>query len=783
LQGRILSELKLLADCGALCDNIQANMAMTISECYTIGFGAAHDSNEVIEWLLKAAAFGSLKATSWYHRTCHAIGVEPRSNGFTSSIETLESDLLLVPTESYLIMRIQRFAASIMQQAREIVALDRTTSDFLASTTYRVGIFNTWEIDELLPLHLAAWIGDDARVSTLLQDMNGNAVSASGFNAVHYACFGGQLSTLKILLNHNPSASVAGLHGITALHLSIFFGNGDLRQALDLLLAHGAKPDVKTTASVIWEDHDITLWGTPLDWAVRTRNHNLVHHLLRFIQGSECLGIAISHFFWEIAENLLQHFRDEGRVLEKSLYLFPIKRPFSHWIAHGQAHHTAIDKTVQICQKYQILTSDPEGNTDLMHCVNAALTEADFYLIEAILKVSSSLVVKHTNNDGFSALIYAISMAKHNNNWLKIVGSIAEFYSIEELQDIAMFSGSYLHLAVTNNSIVGARILLERGVNVNQPTFDEYQSTPLQLCMHTSGSTSMFSLLMEFGADSQTRDELTGATPFQTRLMGLQHDFALLDMASNQIIPEPIDGETLHGMLSCSMALKKMHHTDAREVFRHLLTSKNIDKHIDDTDERGVTLIQRAAYHLHIDSVRLLLEAGADASIPLDTGATQIVPLQIACSIGRLLWMSYASGEGQALREKREMAMGVATELLHWHQARGDDRFSGISELHLAACMTSTIDVQKCLANGENPDAKGRWPSIGHEVTPKELMEADLESEIEALESLRPQVSKDSEGSQDPFGISMLFDAISISATRGQIQASLMGSHDSSGKI
>jgi ankyrin repeat protein len=490
-----------------------------------------------------------------------------------------------------------------------------------------------------------------------------------------------------------------------------------------------------------------------------------------------------SHFFWEIAEDLLQHFQNEGRVLGKSLYLFPIKRPFSHWIAHGQAYLPAIDKTVQACQKYHILGFDADGSTDLMNCVNAAHTEADFRLIEAILGVSSNLVVKQRNDDGFSALIYAISMAKHNNKWLRIVKNLADFYSIEELEQIAMFTGSYLHLAVTNNSVLGARILLERGVNVNQPTFDEYQSTPLQLCMYISGSTSMFSMLLEFGADLNMRDALTGATPFQTRLMGLQHDFDLLDMASNQILSEPMDGETLHAMLSCSMGLKTMHRTDAREAFRYLLASKNIDKYIDEADERGVTLIQRAAYHLHIDSVRLLLEAGADASIPLDTGAAEVVPLQIACSVGRLFWMSHASGASPNLCEKREMAMGVATELLHWHQARGDEQFSRISELHLAACMTNPIDVQKCLANGYDPEAKGRWPSIAREVTPKELMEADLESEIEALESLRPQVSEDSGASQDPLRIPLAFEAIAISAIRDQIRVSLMSSQDSSRKV
>lgn len=776
-----------MADCEAITDDIRGHAAMTVSECYTLGFGAAHNSNMVVDWLLKAAELGSLKAASWYLRVCEATRIAPKPNSFTS-VEILENHLSqLTTTEDYLAMRVQKFATSIMHQARESVASARTIPDFPFS--YRIGIFNTWEIDELLPLHLWAWIGDEAQVITILQHTDVNAVSANGFNAAHYACFGGQLSILRILLEYNISVSTAGLHGITPLHLGIFFAKDDLHEAVTLLMDHGVMKDAKTTAAVIWEDHDITLLGTPLHWAVLTRNKDLVRRLLPYTDPAGCLSIAVRHFFWEIAEELLEHFRSESWVPEKSLYLVSIRRPVSHWIAHGDAYLTAIDKTVQVCQKYHIHNFDEDGYTNLMHCINAARTEADLHLIEALLDVLSTAVIKQRIDGDSSALLFAISRASDNEKWLEILRKLTKSYSIEELQQVALFTASYLHMAVAGNSVVGARVLLERGVNVNQPTFDEYKNSPLQLCMQISGSTTMFRLLLDYGADLQVKDR-TGADLLQLRLTGPQYDTALLDLVSNQALIE-LSSDLLHTMLENTIGLRKEHRKDAREGFRYLLTSKNIDKFINDVDGKGITLIQKASYYLHLDSVRLLLEAGADANIPLDNGVTQIVPLQIACSVGRLMWLSAgldpATGDSPFIHNKRDMAMEVATELLHWYQARRYGEFSGISDLHIAACIMSPIEVQKCLANGYDPKAKGRWPGMDLEATPKELMDDDWESEIKALDFLiqafRPYEFEDSKGLRHQSELPLDFDDPTISAydaSRAEISAILLSSQNSS---
>ena len=520
--------------------------------------------------------------------------------------------------------------------------------------------------------------------------------------------------------------------------------------AVDLLLSNGAAPDTDTTAAIKWEDHDIILAGTPLDWAVLTRNKQLFHSLAPYSQGQNCLRIAIGHFFWDIQEELLKKSRSQDHTQKESVYIYTIKNPFSHWIAHGLDRITSIEKTVKICQNLHI-TDEDDHSTPLMTIVSASRVDDDFRLIEAMAAVSSDSVVKQTNNDGFSALLYAISMANCNNSWLKTLQTLTKRYTVDELQQkITFCSGSFLHLAVSMNSVVGARVLLQNGVEINHPTYDEHKSTPLHICMMISGSIQMFALLVEYGAALQIRDKVTGDTPLQARFAGIQVSPGLADMALQHMHEESIYSETIHQMLSLTMGLKRSHRSDAREAFRHLLASQSTAKYINCVDKSGATLVQRAAYHLHLDSLLLLLESNADASIPFHVGDSQILPLQIACSVGRLYWMNHTV-DSLHRREKREISLAVATELLQWHDARGDQLFRGISVLHLASHMAISAEVQKLLSEGKyNPDAKGCWPSLNHNVTPRELGEAELAEDIAALETFEPQFVKDMENSDAP---------------------------------
>ena len=69
--------------------------------------------------------------------------------------------------------------------------------------------------------------------------------------------------------------------------------------------------------------------------------------------------------------------------------------------------------------------------------------------------------------------------------------------------------------------------------------------------------------------------------------------------------------------------------------------------------------------------------------------------------------------------ERKSAAMRVASELLHWHAARGDDLFRGSTELHPACRMGMAEQVSTLLQSGHT---RGVWPGSLGEVIPEGLL-------------------------------------------------------------
>jgi hypothetical protein len=158
------------------------------------------------------------------------------------------------------------------------------------------------------------------------------------------------------------------------------------------------------------------------------------------------LRIAVRYFFYEIAEDILislqerntnpvKHAKEMANLPLDEQYLIPIDRPFNLWIAHGTDLVTAMERTVQVCKDYDIISCGNEMQTPFMAIVDGATVEDDFILISVWIKKFPLETVKQLNCEGESA-----------------AGS--------------MLHMSYLHHAISD-SVIAARILLEKGVDVN----------------------------------------------------------------------------------------------------------------------------------------------------------------------------------------------------------------------------------------------------------------------------------------------------------------------------
>ena len=736
LRERILSELKALATSKAFPQDVRAHAAMIVSECYTIGFCGEYDFKEILAWLNTAAVQGLEKANLWYHRICDAFGASPSSDSKTSPLD--DEALCSLPSSLYLIGRIHLFNRTTVQQTLTMMGdFPWGPESESIGDTINLPLFNQATVDALEPLHLAAWLGEDEVVGRLLQVTSPSSKSKLGLNAVHYACLGGNLSTLRILLQNGAPLVAAEYHNITPLHFSIFFGPKNVKDAVELLLARDILVETCSKGEITWDAHDLSLHGTALDWAVCTRYGTLVkllapHH--KFPAGYSCLLKAIGRFFWEIAEDLLPYFEGDPELSNDYTRLQTISRPFFHWLAHGTEGPQDIENTVRLSKKHGLLGQNKDGSTHLQGLVSNASTEDDLRLIRSVISNSSSSYIKQTIPSTYdnSTLHAALQMSRHRDVWSDVIRDLASFYTVDELQDDISGFGNYLASAVQNESLVGVRILLEKGVDVNKPTSRIPPSTAIFDCISMFGSTEMISLLMENGADILTRHPITGTSPLQSLFISRSQK-PLLENLLKHSYPDEVYFQSLQIMLEgtlLQLARPEGYRADSHEIFRYMLTQESFAKYIDQPDGNGRTLIQQASYALHIGSVRLLLDAQADASIPFQCAQGYVLPLQIACSQGRglsAIAMQEDIKDTRLNQERRSQAMDVAVELLEWHYARGDSAFRNITRLHLACRMIMESEVEKLVRDGYDPEAKGSWPGVEQQVTPYDLLSLDLQ--------------------------------------------------------
>lgn len=719
-----------MATSEAISAETRAYAAMTLSECYTIGFGYERDTPKVVEWLRTAAMNGLTKASLWYPRVCKATGVEQLQDSEISRSQALEGKLSSVSTEHYLSHRVRQFNKGAIFLLKNSVEKNSTMSRLSlpeeAGFTASIAVLNETTVDLAGPLHLLALFGEDAMMKKLLETTPVDIKSEQGFNAAHYACIGGNPATLRILTDAGINLCQSGLHGITPLHLSIFFSQENMGAAVALLLDNGAATDIKTS-EIKWDAHDIVISGTPLEWAVHTRNRDLVQLLLPDSEAQDALHLAFHRFYWDLAEQLLTKASKSHDMLGESVFVPAVSRPFRHWIAHGVDGESAIQRTIKICHEHGFLDYEIYGTSVLALAINTARVEDDFHVLQAILSVTEpSNVKKTTEEEPWPPLAHAIARSKNNSIWKKTLEALLGYYTVEELESDFSNGSTYLHLAVRHNSTVAITALLEKGVNVDVKSLDFFQNTPLQTCMSTTGRKETYTLLVKAGASLEVRDLLTGLTPLATMLMGTSQA-KMVELSLEASYDDAFYIRVLHGLLNPNLALYGERHRESQDAFECLLIQRRMTKYINEPDESGLTMIQKAAIEMHPRNISILLDVNANIAIPVDVDGLQLLPLQIACEVGKQQWE--ANKDDPICQRIRENSLNVAADLLSVHTARGDETFLRINRLHLARYMRiPQHEVQRLIPTGNLHDleVKGKWPGLDGEVTPNELMEADL---------------------------------------------------------
>ncbi|HEY0929172.1 MAG TPA: ankyrin repeat domain-containing protein, partial [Gemmatimonas sp.] len=251
--------------------------------------------------------------------------------------------------------------------------------------------------------------------------------------------------------------------------------------------------------------------------------------------------------------------------------------------------------------------------------------------------------------------------------------------------------------AVTNDHLRRARWLLEHGAQAS--TVHSYSGQPVHTVARLAGRRNMTELLEQHGAVPASLD---GAKALQAALMAGE-----IDTVRGLI--------TEHPALLTDPALLPAVAVQGDAAATALLIELGADVHAN--DHEGATALHRAAYSGSVDTVKVLLAAGAD--VDQRDGRWQSTAMGWACVMGR---HAVADHLATITRDVRALARSSRVErlavVLASEPGLANQRVDGASEPTPLLCLpmhdSDAVDVVRLLlqhgADTAARDAQGRTP-------------------------------------------------------------------------
>ncbi|MCJ1469374.1 hypothetical protein MMC07_008007 [Pseudocyphellaria aurata] len=651
--------------CFDLPDNIQRR-ALDELKVYATSYSADDDfdGSQALRWLKFDPR------TPCLSRISETLESPPEiSGGPGAQLETISEGKEIeccAISELFLVREIQRKVASAVTQIRALSSVVEPKHIGLVAkgeVEFEIDSHISTGEDYMTILEIAALLGEDKTLARLLLPAEALFDTKDLINALRCAFIGGNLSSLKIVLDYGVDLSLCGENNISPMHLLIYVPADLVDGAVGLLIDHGAPTDTRSEATksrILGFD----LIGTPVEWAVIARNRGLVAALLPHSNGQErsILRHAISYAYYEIADDLLSNSNLSGLFTEEDCPVLIFPRPFPHLIAHGRDGNLAIERTIRLCDKHGLINYDFQ----LEKCIIGARTRSCLKSLEVLLELCSRSAIRRgfesdVPEGKMTSILYtAFASAKSNTAWRPILETLLRNFSITELQDTEepknYCEDNVIYTAVVLGWTLAVRIMLEKGVDIQCKS--EWRNLTLFDIAVLEGDVEMQALLSEYGgrdtsSPNYNQDVRWIALQNLSRHRGFEHlVHSNLGEKDSSTLPATSKArELLYRLLSVrntdnegKPAMPKLC-TPLWNAFRGLISNELLIGHVDVPDEDNVTMLQQAAAFLDVEVVKLLLEAGADANVPFiaksagDSENSLVIPFlpfQITCWMARV---------------------------------------------------------------------------------------------------------------------------------------------------
>ena len=605
---------------------------LQLAICYHIGYGVQPDRNLVLRYLA-ASLEGDATTKVLYHRLISAMTIDhEQPNLKMMHMNSLDWRLRHRPIhEKYFAARVRLYRRLQMRDLR-------TTSPIKKCKQHR-----SLKLTELI---------DRQDFELLSRTLRSNKYSNTEIScALLYASQCGNASMVQMIsafcekFVHDESKP-------TPLHWLILFEESEAAIVAKALIC-GVSEDqdgpckanlksVPTSNSSILfvAEHCLELFGTPLHWAVRTRNLILVELLVglgadinaytdiptafitdipRPLQvGLSPLDLAVLFHLPEIVDRLcdLGAKWDGGGgmyITSHPAFLCIGLRcvPFSRYIIHGKHYRDALKETIQVLLRkgYGINDTDASGNSPIK--IALSNSDCESYIIEELLN-AGALPPPRSPTASESAIDVAISHAPFRR------------FSVENLRLILPYGcGNNFNLqtfdALCAAAIGGSEAMVE--VLSTADGFDIDATTPLkqggrhggQTALHLAaiaGSVEVISLLIQKGAKMDICDAFQ-YTPLQLAAFHRKIKAAdvLIELGASVFFEK-------HRRTILHVAVAGV--TSGYSLVKHLLTKhlRLCDPFIlNAVDHVGWTALHQATYFGDHEAVESLLAKGADTTV------------------------------------------------------------------------------------------------------------------------------------------------------------------------
>ena len=512
----------------------------------------------------------------------------------------------------------------------------------------------------------AAMKGDIALVRSLLQQKaDVNQSQSDGTTALHWAVRQDRLDMVNLLIEAGANVKAANRLGVTPLLLACINGNA---AAIEALLKAGA--DANGVVSELGE--------TPLMMAARTGNSDAVKVLLSH-------GANVNSRESSLGETALMFATAEGHP--------SIVRTLVEHAADVNAH-----------TYFQLIADPPPPEAGLT--VGGRNAGASLKFVPATPEEEQSFKTIQSTNNADEKLPLLVSFEKQYpkskslpdvyQDMLRIYDQKNDIRSIRSVvnkvrplqKQLARHPAggmTSLMFAARENSLESARILVERGADVNSALQD---GTTALLMAIFNGHFEVANFLLSHGADPNLADKDGKAALYAAVEM---RDWWQTDTPGPEVNRE--DALASIKMLLDHGAVPNAR-LRARPPYRGGANRSWLN-------QVGATPFYRAAASDDVTLMRLLIAYGADPSIPANDNST---PLMVATGLGYIPGNSYIVPENEALE-----ALRLCLEVNDVNAANS----AGLTALHAAAFRGWNTAVEALVNNGAKVDAKdkqGRTP-------------------------------------------------------------------------